>query len=626
MLSAEQFQQVIQMIQSGLQPPAAPPTAPPGIPASMIHSPKLVGKHFRSDTFNGDAGKWEDWSFGFKRGIRSMSRAVYDKMTIWELKTEEISEGAELDLDMEQRSAELYDILCQYCSGEAMTILRTVSDMEGIKAWQRLYKKYNPRTMARGLRLMTESISPPKMKDLVGIESGMAKWEEKVKMLENQFGEIIGEKMKVAIMTNMLPSSLQDYIYTHIDIKTTYDELKEKLRAMVANKVATNMGPAPMDIGNVGRQERGEEDWRGQEEEQGYYEEEQQVDAVSGHLQCRTCQGYGHFARECPSRPAGKGDKGKGKGFVNFKGGKGGKGKGGGYGYNPGKGFQNNNFGNKGKGKGYQGMCFRCGKVGHKAAECSAMETNYVETEEETVDMGGAWVIGNVMTEKKTEKKTERKTEKEEFQDVCRCKKDRVDLSRVENSPTKSSTRSVTTVNRFISLAECDGGEEDEEFVQVEVNAVQVGSDSKEMAGSGRKQKWTRASCMTFNVANVAKPLAAAGKVVAAGNRVVLDEKESYIEHIATGEKMQLRKEKGVYVFDVKFEDDETAVITLDSGAGVNVWPKGMKNDIKLEPRQEGLRMIAANGTAIENVGTKKISFRGLEKEQAAPIFSWQSR
>jgi hypothetical protein len=254
-----------------------------------------------------------------------------------------------------------------------------------------------------------------------------------------------------------------------------------------------------------------------------------------------------------------------------------------------------------------------------------------------------------VMTEKKTEKKTERKTEKEEFQEVCRCKKDRVDLTRVGKVDVSqeggfragiglpaggfragiglpADTRSVTTVNRFISLAECDGGEEDEEFVQVEVNAVQVGSDSKEMAGSGRKQKWTRASCMTFNVANVAKPLAAAGKVVAAGNRVVLDEKESYIEHIATGEKMQLRKEKGVYVFDVKFEDDETAVITLDSGAGVNVWPKGMKNDIKLEPRQEGLRMIAANGTAIENVGTKKISFRGLEKEQAAPIFSWQSR
>ena len=85
---------------------------------------------------------------------------------------------------------------------------------------------------------------------------------------------------------------------------------------------------------------------------------------------------------------------------------------------------------------------------------------------------------------------------------------------------------------------------------------------------------------MTFNVANVAKPLAAAGKIVEAGNRVVLDAKGSYVEHVATGERMQLRKEKGVYVFDVVFEDDDQTSITLDSGAGVNVWPKEMKKDI----------------------------------------------
>jgi hypothetical protein len=119
----------------------------------------------------------------------------------------------------------------------------------------------------------------------------------------------------------------------------------------------------------------------------------------------------------------------------------------------------------------------------------------------------------------------------------------------------------------------------------------------------------------------VSKPLAAAGKVVEAGNRIVLDQSGSYVEHITTGERMHLRKEKGVYVFDVEFDDGDHSTITLDSGAGVNVWPKGLKTNIPMEAKNESLKMFAANGTPIEHVGTKQVRFKGI----AAP-FHGQSR
>jgi len=117
---------------------------------------------------------------------------------------------------------------------------------------------------------------------------------------------------------------------------------------------------------------------------------------------------------------------------------------------------------------------------------------------------------------------------------------------------------------------------------------------------------------MTFNVAKVSKPLAAAGKVVDAGNRVVLDQHGSYIEHVETGERLHLRKERGVYVFDVELEDGDQSTITLDSGAGVNVWPRGLKNNIPMEAKNEHLRMFAANGTRIEHDGTKQVRFKGI--------------
>ena len=54
-------------------------------------------------------------------------------------------------------------------------------------------------------------------------------------------------------------------------------------------------------------------------------------------------------------------------------------------------------------------------------------------------------------------------------------------------------------------------------------------------------------------------------------------------------------------------------VVALDSGAGVGVWLKNKMPEIHLEPKQKGLKMFAANGSAIENFGQKTVAFRGKE-------------
>jgi hypothetical protein len=53
--------------------------------------------------------------------------------------------------------------------------------------------------------------------------------------------------------------------------------------------------------------------------------------------------------------------------------------------------------------------------------------------------------------------------------------------------------------------------------------------------------------------------------------------------------------------------------ITLDSGAGVSVWPQKLKKNLKMLPKDDSLRMIAANGTPIQNYGKKVIKFKGLQ-------------
>ena len=90
------------------------------------------------------------------------------------------------------------------------------------------------------------------------------------------------------------------------------------------------------------------------------------------------------------------------------------------------------------------------------------------------------------------------------------------------------------------------------------------------------------------------------------GFKVVLDQDGSFIENKSTGERMEVRVKD-----DVELTNGESEVITLDSGAGVHVWPRGRCEDAPTMPKKEGLRMCAANGTPITNLGRKLIKFRG---------------
>ena len=118
---------------------------------------------------------------------------------------------------------------------------------------------------------------------------------------------------------------------------------------------------------------------------------------------------------------------------------------------------------------------------------------------------------------------------------------------------------------------------------------------------------------LRFNISSVQRPLAAASKVASSGNRITLEGEGGFIESVATGERIALRIERGVYVFDTILPTGEKATIALDSGAGVCVWPETWQVAGALEAKDESLSMIAANGTLISNIGQKVILFRAMK-------------
>ena len=106
--------------------------SPPGfiVPTVNPGTGKLLAKYIVVDKFGGEQEKWDDWSFAFKSNIRSQNKKVYDALVAAEKSSEDLTEEIDLDLAMEQRSGELYDILCQVCVGEALVLVRSVQDLE----------------------------------------------------------------------------------------------------------------------------------------------------------------------------------------------------------------------------------------------------------------------------------------------------------------------------------------------------------------------------------------------------------------------------------------------------------------------------------------------------------------
>ena len=600
--------------------------------------------------------EWVDWTWKVKVQVGPMSPMLLEMMGGAEKNpgksTRELLgmvDPGELDGkwgEAVQASSELYSTLAKYTDGEAGLMVKGVAELDGLLAWGTLNKQYSQRTIGRMFRVQRECMYPKQAKNLREVGTQILEWEGRWRRMMAELGTDvrIPDLWRMSALLEICPRGVREAMELQLDvIGESYEVMKTKVIAYVTNRVEGGGGAVPMEVDGVlteggdggmwwgGEQGDMWEEWGiygdggGTGQEQGWSE----VGAVYPTTQCYNCGKFGHMARECPGKGKSKGkgkDGGKswGKGYGakavgkgGWKGGAGGKGvKAGGAGLSKGDGKGGGKaWHGKGYFGGYQGTCYRCGQVGHKAVECGVHAVGEVAGEAGTAEevppvmpMGGVWTIAAVENVERAGAAKGSGRSGSRWVSGGRKRKGRRGCAVGAVNDSGEGPKGFTILDMMPRRVEVNNmfgalGEEEEEEAQIvgevgeeNVEAGVVAGVVEVMVDSGAsKSVWPtvlggvtrrrrkvgvrlaaangspievdgdaalhfktggRECTMNFLDADVRRPLGAVSAIVDGGNTVVFSARGSVIVNDATGERIPLVRKGGVYVMAVEVEGD----------------------------------------------------------------------
>ena len=127
-------------------------------------SQQLILKGFDDiETFSGGEEQWQNWSWKVRTAVSGMSGELVEMLITAETsgtesKDEVLKEDRFADANRERcmkTSSSMYSVLARYTSSEASTIVKSVTELDGVGAWAKLHANYSRRTLGTNVQSAT---------------------------------------------------------------------------------------------------------------------------------------------------------------------------------------------------------------------------------------------------------------------------------------------------------------------------------------------------------------------------------------------------------------------------------------------------------------------------------------
>lgn len=530
-------------------------------------------KYKNIKTFTGEQKDWEEFSLKVRSQVAAGEAKVVDLMdtVVLEMQEKDVEEGdwafaADETYDedrVKQISSKLYNVMMNLTTGEANAVVRRCRG-NGLWAWRKLSTQLNPRTLASGVKAISQVLNPPKITNSTKADTAIDAWEEKMVKLNVEYGEELSSKMKVAVMYSILPKDLQEKVLDkcavswdgarEVEAAVVFEKVREEVKN-IAKSRRDMVTPKPMEVDRI----QAEGGWWNTGAYCEYCKEEEEepehvvheIDFVGKGSkgigkgmfkgECWTCGAPGHRSFECPAGI-------KGKGHVKGVG----KGEGGGHGKGaPYPSYQKGDF-KGGKGTGGKGTwaatttraCFNCGSTTHLMRDCpgrAALKVQEVSAEEESEVL----FIGH--------------------------------------------TTAIDVEERWETVKKKTKNDTDE-------LACWAPPGLQEMAASRKaKEGWRKKHC---------------------GFRVLMEDEDSdgdddeaeecYVQAVVDDSRdVDMERKK----FGEKWANLGVGEITIDSAADESCWPQEQGGAFETKPAKKKIQLRTANGGEMRHYGEKEITF-----------------
>jgi len=307
---------------------AAAASQPPRQQTAVVDT-RGIGKPMTFDPKHNtvDEAKFNSWAFKLTNYVNASVPNARPLMK-WALERSMDIDGTQLhaelqasgisDEDGNQVQRQLYALLVSITEGEAATIVENSGEDNGLEAWRRLTKRFDPNNAGRKRAILDTILALPRVK-MNDLQNALENMKKLITQYETKHKKKLDDDIKQTVIRGIVPEHLRKHLEMNSSRFMDSDDMLEEIAGYIQSQPDANA----MDIGWLGK---GKDGYKG-----------------------------------------GKGwnDKGKGKGYGD-------KGKG--------KGYGGKSFGSKGAGKGdkgknnnkpqFQGYCDICQKWGHKKADC----------------------------------------------------------------------------------------------------------------------------------------------------------------------------------------------------------------------------------------------------------------